>query len=172
MRNVFETSVGVTDKHDNSKFESQSALVNLASAVKNLTLQLSSLQNGNCNLKDNSTYSSKSDQAKVTKLSENVIFVGSSSVLIDTGQWCGWIKVWAGACLRFLVIYIGGLVKNQFCYYTTFLTIDIALSMKFKRDILFIMKFKVPWSLLLENMVQFFTLLYQFFMKIKIGNVP
>ena len=44
----------------------------------------------------------------------------------------------------------------------SFLTIDTDLSMKFKQDILFITKFKVPWSLQPERWIQFYTQRYQF----------
>ena len=59
--------------------------------------------------------------------------------------------------------------KNQYgCY----ITIDIDLSMKYKRDNIFFIKFEILWSLLPDSVVQFLTPLYQFFTKIIIRNAP
>ena len=56
-------------------------------------------------------------------------------------------------------IHLRELNKNQCGYYNIFPTIVMHLRMKYKQG----MKFTVPWSLLPENIAQFFTTLYQVF---------
>ena len=62
--------------------------------------------------------------------------------------------------------------NNQYNCYNTFRTIDIDLRVKYQLDLVFIIKFKVSYPLESEIVVHFFfTLYYQFFMKIRIRNI-
>ena len=100
------------------------------------------------------------------------LFPGHSFHKIVRFQWRNWVKSWTGTFSRFLSIYIGVNSEQIIAAATLhFLQMTLIWVWNINETYAFIMKFKVPCSLLPESIVKFLICLYQFFTKIIIRNV-
>ena len=87
-------------------------------------------------------------------------------------KWRNWVKIRAVAFSRLLAIYIDvNWEKNSMTAILHFLEMILIWVWNINEIYVFIMKFKLPSSLLPESSAQFLNSLYQFYMKIIISNV-
>ena len=101
------------------------------------------------------------------------LFPGHGFHKIVTFQWLNWVKNWTGAFSIFLSIYIGVNSEKIIAAATLhFLQMILIWVWDINETYVFILKFKVPCSLLPGSVVKFLISLYQFFTKIIIRTVP